>query len=167
MEPVHRTTIPVYPYDTSAFWDDFATMTTVQAASLNSQVALVIRVLMADEKYTQDKCEPYLVVHGVDMEGTPTPPIRLWRFGTGDLVEGRTYVMRGLKVVADRYWDDNTWQWMPRTDGRKGVECNFRTAAEDVTHVPSIVDIFPNPGAAATGQDAAVIGTWQMAPVAL
>ena len=143
MESVdQRPAIPVFPYDTSVVWDAFASLATVQAATLGSHVSLVLRVLMVEEKQTQDKLEPYLVVHGVDMDNIPIPPLRLWRFGPSDVQEGCCYIMRGLKIVLEKYWDDGAWKWLPRMDGQKAVECIYRTAAEDVTHVPGIMAFF-------------------------
>ena len=49
----------------------------------------------------------------------------------------------GLKIVPEKCWDDNAWKYLPRTDGQKATECNFRTAAEDVMHVPEIKAFFP------------------------
>ena len=77
------------------------------------------------------------------MDGCTIPPLRLRRFEASDVQEHHIYIMRGLKVVPERCWNDVTWKWEPRTDVQKATECDFRTAAEDVTHVPEIKAFFP------------------------
>ena len=76
------------------------------------------------------------------MEGCATGPLRLWRFEEEDLVEGNTYIVRGLKVTADTHWDDQQWKYVPRQDGTKALECTTRAAVEDVTHVDAIAVFF-------------------------
>ena len=67
----------------------------MQAAGtkIGSHVSLVLQVLVAEEKTTQDNGEPYLTVHGADMEHQSTGPIRMWRFGAGDIEAGQIYVL--------------------------------------------------------------------------
>ena len=97
---------------------------------------------MAEEKSTQGKGEPFLTVHGVDMEGCPTATLRMWRFGAGDIVAGQIYIFRGLKVVLEKHWDDVQWRYIPRVGGQNAVECVWRTAVGDVSHVPEISAFF-------------------------
>ena len=68
---------------------------------------------------------------------------RLWRFEEGDVQQGLIYIARGLKVVADTYWNAEQWKYVPRDDGSKTVECCWRTALEDVTQVSGIAQYFP------------------------
>ena len=56
--------------------------------------------------------------------------------------QGNVYAARGMKVVADTYWDSVTWKYLPKDDGSKTVECTPRTALEDVTNVPDTVQFF-------------------------
>ena len=66
----------------------------------------------------------------------------MWRFGAGDIVSGQIYIFRGLKVVPEKYWDDVQWKYIPRVGGQNALECVWRTAAEDVSHVPEIRAFF-------------------------
>ena len=49
-----------------------------------------------------------------------------------------TYILRGLKVAFESYWDEASGKCLPDVNGRVTVECTNRTAAEDVTHVEAI-----------------------------
>ena len=70
--------------------------------------------------------------------GCSTGPLRMWRFGAGDIEAGQIYIFRGLKVVLEKQWDDAQWKYIPRVDGQKALECVWRTAVEDVSHVAEI-----------------------------
>ena len=76
------------------------------------------------------------------MEGTPVGPLRLWRFNEDDVVQGNTYIIRGLKVVPENRWDDEKWKWVPSANGVNTIECTVRTALEDVTAVDNIMTYF-------------------------
>ena len=103
---------------------------------------MVVRPNSVAAKSTSDKGEPYLVVHGKDMSGQPIGPLRLWRHHEGDVEAFSTYIVRGLKVVCETVWSEDLHKYVPRADQTKTVECSFRTAVEDVSHVPSIVSWF-------------------------
>ena len=76
------------------------------------------------------------------MNGVLVGPLRMWRFSVTNARTNHIYIIRGLKVILDRYWCNDTWQWKPCTDGRRRLECNFRTALEDVTTITSIASMF-------------------------
>ena len=103
---------------------------------------LVVHVLKAERRDTADKNEPYLVLHGVDMEGCSVAPLRLWRFSEDDVDQGNTYIIRGLKVGEEVQWDDEQWKWVPRQNGVRALESTVRTALEDVTGVEDIERCF-------------------------
>ena len=48
------------------------------------------------------------------------------------------YIIRGLKVVPDMYWCPTEWKYVPYTDGRKKLDCSYRTSVEDVSHVEGL-----------------------------
>ena len=58
--------------------------------------------------------------------------IYIFRFQEGDVVAGQIYICRGMKVMPEMYkpsWSD---VWVATEDGRKKVECGFKSAVEDV-----------------------------------
>ena len=132
-----------FPYDTSAVSQDFATWAYIQESQLGQYVALVFLAIGIEDKWTDGNSEPYALVYGRDMEGATTKPMRFWRFEEGDVQQGSIYIARGLKVVADKYWNNEEYRYVPRTDGVKSVECCWRTALEEVTHVSDIAFWFP------------------------
>ena len=69
LEDNDRGDVAIYPYDVTTFTNDFAAISTMQAEKVGSRVSLVLQVLVVGEKATQDKGDPYLTVHGVDMDG--------------------------------------------------------------------------------------------------
>ena len=142
LEAGHSVHPHVLPYDTSTETVDFATHAYAVACNLGEFVAVVVRPNSVEAKSTSDKGEPYLVVHGKDMSGQPIGPLRLWRHHEGDVEAFSTYIMRGLKVVCETVWSEDLHKYVPRADQAKTVECSFRTAVEDVSHVPSIVSWF-------------------------
>ena len=131
-----------FQYDTSTVSQDFATWAYIQECSLGQFVALVVSVLSVEHKWTETTEDPYAVVYGKDMEGSATGALRLWRFEEEDVQQGSIYIIRGLKVVTDTCWNQDLYKYAPREDGSKTVECNWRTALEDVTHVTTITQFF-------------------------
>ena len=113
------------------------------SANVGDHVDLVVYVLMVEVKATE-KGEVYLELHGQDMERQSVSYLRLWRFEEEDVQSGRVYVVRGLKVKMETQWDSQAWKYVPILDGSRGkrIECQLRTAVEDVTHVPSIAGFF-------------------------
>ena len=84
---------------------DFATKEFVQTqAALGDYVALALRILVADAKYTEGN-EPYLSICARDVDGALINNLRLWRFLEDDVSAGKCYIVRGLKVVLETYWD--------------------------------------------------------------
>ena len=75
---------------------------------------------------------------GVDTKGGVVGPLRLWQREEGGIKLGGAYVVRGLKVVNDRAWDSTKGMWIRSGDAPKTIECNVRTACEDVEDVQSI-----------------------------
>ena len=132
----------IFPYDTSAVSQDFATWAHIQDATTGEFVALVVSVLSVEYKWTQDAEEPYVVVYGKDTDGTPTGALRLWRFEEEDVQQGSIYIIRGLKVEIEKFWNYDLGKYTPRDDGVKTVEATWRTALEDVTAVTEIARFF-------------------------
>ena len=122
---------------------DFATCGYVQESQLGQFVALVFLAISIEDKWTEGTGDPYALVYGRDMDGVTTGAMRFWRFEEGDVQQGSIYIARGLKVVADKYWNNEEYRYVPRTDGVKSVECCWRTALEEVTHVSDIAFWFP------------------------
>ena len=79
---------------------------------------------------------------GIDMGGTPTGVLRLWRFDESDMRAGGTYILRGLKVTLATFWSTEEWKYVPYPDHSKTLECTSRTAIEDVAHIPAIRNFF-------------------------
>ena len=117
-------------------------MSCAQNCQVGEHVGLVLRVFMAEEKYTSTSGEPYLEVHGTDIDGVTVASLRLWRYAEGDLTERNTYIIRGLKVMVAKQWDEEHWRYNFRTDGLKTLECTSRTAVEDVSHIEDITSFF-------------------------
>ena len=132
---------PVFPYDVCVS-PYFATMAFAGEVKLGEHIALVFKALAVETRYTYDSNEAYLEVQGVDIEGAPTGALRFWRFEEGDIAEGRGYIARGLKVAAERRWDDELNKYVCRDDGTRRMECTGRTAVEDVSHVAAIMTFF-------------------------
>ncbi len=78
----------------------------------------------------------------MDIEGVPTGALRFWRFEEGEIAEGHVYIARGLKVSAERRWDDDLNKYVDRDDGSKRMECTSRTAVEDVSHISDVMSFF-------------------------
>ena len=133
---------PAFTYDTSAVSQDLATCGYIQESQLGQFVALVFLAISVEDRWTESTGDPYAVVYVKDMDGVTTT-LRFWRFEEGDVQQGLVYIARGLKVVADTYWNADQWKYVPRDDGSKTVECCWRTALEDVTHVSGIAQYFP------------------------
>ena len=112
-----------FPYDVSQVTQDFATYAYVQEMKAGDSVALVVQVLRAEEKHTNNSGEPYLEVFGIDMNKSSVGPLRLWMHQEGDLVEGHTYILCGLKAAYETYWDDSSGKYIPNMNGRMLVEC--------------------------------------------
>ena len=94
-----------------------------------------------EAKYSKTD-EVYVQVYGVDSEGTPTGSMCFWRFGDEEIVEGRIYIVRGLKVVMGQAWDDDAQKYKARADLPKKLECSRRTAVEDVTEIQGVARLF-------------------------
>ena len=133
---------PAFFYDVRHVTKDFATQAYVQQMKVGETVALVVNVLRAEQKYTSKSGEPYLEVFGVDMNKAPVGPLRLWMYQEGDLLDGKLYILRGLKVAFVTVWDETVGKYIPNMEGRMTVECTKWLAAEDVTHVEGIKAIF-------------------------
>ena len=141
LENVHADDPPAFEYDTTTVTRDLATIAHVQEQAKGTYIALVIRPQSVEELWTQSD-ESYLCVHGYDMDGVATGPLRFWRHDQGDIIEGQIYIVRGLKVVDETYWSDDAYKYIPKEDGTKTVEISFRTSLEDVTEVKDIAQYF-------------------------
>ena len=133
-----------FPYDTSDVTDDFATRHHIQNAELGSYVSLVLCAHRTEQSETSTTQEPFLIVHGIDMDGAMVGPIRLWRWteADADMQSGGVYIIRGLKVVKQTVWSDVQWAYIPSDDGSQTVESSFRVAVENVSGVPDITSYF-------------------------
>ena len=130
-----------FAYDVSTVTRDFATMTYIQETPKEEFVALVLRPRSVEERVAATG-ERFLAIHGYDMDGMATGPIRLWRHETDDVIQGNIYIIRGLKVTEAWQWSDEELRYKTKTDGSKTVELTFRTAIEDVTEVADIAQFF-------------------------
>ena len=128
---------PMFPYDTtvSAYFATFAYSWEVR---LSEHIALVFKALSVESRLTFDSSEAFLEVAGEDIEGAEIGALRFWRYEEGEICEGRVYIARGLKVSAERRWDEEAAKYVSRDDGSRRLECTVRTAVEDVTHVERI-----------------------------
>ena len=127
-------------HDTSAVAQNLATCAFIQQSTIGQLVDLVFYVQSFEDKWQEKNDQPYVVVYGVDMDGVQTGAMRLWRYEAGEVEQSKIYIGRGLKVVASTYWKGG--QYAPRDDGSKTVECGWRTALEDVSHVLDIAQYF-------------------------
>ena len=97
-----------------------------------------------EQSETSATQEPFLVVHGIDMDGAMVGPIRLWRWMTGDAAfqTGDVYIIRGLKVVKQTVWSGEQWAYISSDDGNQTVESSSCVAVEDVSGVSAIMSYF-------------------------
>ena len=135
---------PMFEYHVSEVSQDMASFEFVKSMQVGDFVAMVLRINHLEEGETSNTGEPYLCIYGLDMHGITVGPIRLWRWTAADggMQIGSTYVLRGLRVVKETSWSDDKWAYAPRDDGAMTVECNFRTAVEDVSTVDDIMALF-------------------------
>ena len=136
----HQSIAPhAFAYETAGL-DHLATMSYLNECNVSSFVDLVIHATQVEARLSNEQTideQPFLLVHGYDMETVPTGALRFWRYEDGDIAEGKTYIVRGLKVVDDKWWCDGAG-YVPKGDGSKTVEICWRTAVEDVTHVQQL-----------------------------
>ena len=140
MEPVDA---PVsFPYHTEEVANYFATWAWVQECKKGTMVDLVVQVTQAEQKETSTSNEPYMQVWGKDMEGAAVGPLRFWRHTEEEIEERITYIFRGMKVVSDQMWSEDLWKYVSKPDGPQTLECNPRTAIENVDGVSAIMAYF-------------------------
>ena len=140
MEPVDA---PVsFPYHTEEVANYFATWAWVQECKKGAFVDLVVQVTQAEQKETSTSNEPYMQVWGKDMEGAAVGPLRFWRHTEEEIEERITYIFRGMKVVSDQMWSEDLWKYVSKPDGPQTLECNPRTAIENVDGVSAIMAYF-------------------------
>ena len=136
LEPMHTSVGKTYPYETHAGTPDFASWSLVNDVAnvnLGDHVSVALKVLTVEEKYTWERAEPYLELTGRDYEYNDWV-LRLWSCVEGDVLANRTYMFRGLKVTAERVWDDTKWQYVPGpSDGERKVEFGSRSAIEEAS----------------------------------
>ena len=120
----------------SDYSKNFASMSFVHKCPIGTYVAIAMRVIHVRSRRTVTD-DPYLEVMGVDTEGLDVCSLRLWRHEDGDIRPGGAYVVRGLKVVHDRWWDSARGIWKPSAGTPKTIACSVRTALEDVSDVDS------------------------------
>ena len=119
----HHSTAPhAFAYETAGL-DDLATMSYINECNVGIFVDLVIHATQVEARLSNEQTldeQPFLLVHGYDMESVPTGSLRFWRYEDGDIAEGKTYIVRGLKVVDDKWWCDGAG-YVPKGDGSKTV----------------------------------------------
>ena len=113
-------------------------MAFVRESEVGTYATIAMKITDAQSKWTSTQQEPYLQLMGVDTEGSPVGPLRLWHHEEGDIKHGGAYVVRGLKVVNDRVWDPASSMWTRSAHAPKTIECSVRTACEDVEDIESI-----------------------------
>ena len=132
LEPLHTSADKTYPYEAHVGTHDFVSWSSVKDVNLGDHVSVALKVLTVEEKYTWDKGEPYLELSGRDYEGFVDWRLRLWSCQEGEVLAGRTYMFRGLKVTAERVWDEGKWQYVAGpSDGERKVESGSRSAYEE------------------------------------
>jgi len=143
LEPTDGGGYPTFPYVTDEVCDTFGTWERVQEVPLGTHIDLVLSIVLADERSTQDsRQEKYLSINGADMDNVPVGPVLLWGYAADEVHCGQIYIIRGLKVVAAKSWSYDDWKYVPRTDGARALDCTYRTAVEDVSRVQAITQIF-------------------------
>ena len=122
--------------------DELATYSYVQTKNAGEFVAIVLQVKALQPSFTETG-EPYLSVQSsLDMEGRAGAPFRMWRFADGELILNHIYMIRGLKVMAEMYWDSWSQSRQPSENGKMRLERCFRTAVEDVTELEEFAEYF-------------------------
>ena len=145
VEPTGGGSAARFAYDVSEVTKHLATKAYATQAGLGSFVDLVIRIDAADELPIQsgpNQGETYLQVSGVDMDGDQVGPLRLWEHTESDVEAGSIYIFRGMKIASERTWDDASWKWTNHSQGLKTLDCDIRTAIEDVSDQPDITSYF-------------------------
>ena len=130
-----------FPYNVADVNKSFATKNVYLQLHVGSFVDVVLRTYAVEERQRQDG-QPYLHLSGVDMAGEHVGPLRLWNFEEGNVHDGCIYILRGLKVALEQYWDEAAYKYVNNSEGRKTVICDARTAAEDVTDAFAISQIY-------------------------
>ena len=74
------------------------------------------------------------------MDGVVVGPLRLWNHMEGDVEVGNICILRGLKVKTERQW--NGEKYVNDREGAKKLDCDARTAIEDVSDKPEITSYF-------------------------
>lgn len=159
--------VPPQPYTLT----DFHTLTSACAsAPLNHHVDLLLRVVDVSARLSK-LGESYLSIVGWDSDGVRMGPLHLWRFkgglsnlsvvllalgalqislvnrflyilSDGDVVSQRIYIIRGLQIVPDMYFDAESGQKWLKFEGARKLEASNRTAVEDVSDVLAFVAHF-------------------------
>ena len=143
MEPTEGHGPARFTYDVSEVAKHLATQSFGIKMSLGNFVDLVLRVTAVDELSIQSGPNigaPYLQVSGWDMDGVEVGPLRLWNHVEGDVVIGNTCILRGLKVANEKQW--NGEKYVNDREGAKKLDCDSRTAIEDVSDMPEITSYF-------------------------
>ena len=109
----------------------------VRKRAVGNDVAIAMRVYAVEAKVSAID-EPFLVLTGVDMDGSDVGPLRLWQRNEGEDSAGCSYVVRGLKVAHNRAWATTRQSYVRSSDQPLTVECSPRTACDDVTDVEHI-----------------------------
>ena len=118
-----------FAYDSPEYSKEFASIEFAKGLSMGSYVSLAVHVTEVRPSWTKEQ-DPYLLVAGLDADHNPTGSLRLWMFEAGDVLTGRIYFIRGLKVRPEQVWSNGVYT---RSAFKKRLESGDRTAVEDVT----------------------------------
>ena len=132
-----------FTYDVREVTKHLATLGVGTQAPLGHFVDLVLRVDSADQLQIQSGPNFgafYLQISGVDMDGATVGPLRLWNHLEGDVQVQSICILRGLKVATERKWNGETY--VNDREGAKKLDCDARTAIEDVSDQPEITCYF-------------------------
>ena len=145
IEPMDDASAGSFCYAVEEVSKHLATKAFVDQTLVGSIVDLVLLVNAVEEKEIKsgdNMGNPYLLVAGVDMEGQTVGPLRVWEHVWNDVREGNIYIIRGLKVVIQKQWDEVAGRYVNNTVGLKTLDCDSRTAIEDVNDNEEIASYF-------------------------
>ena len=141
LSPIRTNTRDAKPYDVSRFCTSFGTYAYAQECGVGSLIDVAMYIRLCEQRHTGSG-DPYLLINGFDMNGHNLWPVRLWRFEEGDMQTNTTYMIRGLKVVHEKYYCEIQGKYLPKPNGQKTVDGCWRSAIEDVSQVSEITACF-------------------------
>ena len=118
MEPMSDASAGSFCYDVSDVSKQLATKAVVDQSLVGSIVDLALLVNAVEQreiKSGDNMGNPYLIVAGVDMESQTVGPLRVWEHVWNDVRERNIYIIRGLKVVIQKQWDEVAGRYVNNT----------------------------------------------------